>query len=676
MSFDHKLRRPVACLVIAAAVVIPATGHAQRYAWPLRVEPLVTSTFGEFREGHVHAGIDLSTGGREGLPVYAVADGYVERVRCSPFGYGKAVYLRLDDGRTAVYAHLSEFCPELDRRVRAEQMRRRLYEVDLRLEPDDVRVRRDDIVGRSGSTGAGAPHLHLELRGTDGCPFNPFDVFVLPADDVPPKFRAVAVIPLDSLARVDGMPTPAIVPVHLDEATGRYAASRPVYVQGRVGVAVEVHDLGSNGPYRRGIHLLDAFVDGETLFRVRNDRFCYERGRQVYLAYDYSLLRRTNRRFLTAYRDIGNTLASYQTFDGGSGFIYISHLSTDVHTVTVEAADDAGNRSEVNIDMIVGNPSDLIQWGKYDASTEAAGTLLCQADFWPRSAVFSISSPGPDLVGPVEVILTGPGGTKQSLPTIRRSDTQCDAFISLYPALDGTWTVRARAGIVNGDLLSGEWSYDLKFVEPSSGGQIVSKDGLARVTVPPNGAYQALYGRVISNTLSLEPPAKPIGKAYTFEPTDQPLAAKCNVRIQCADDVPTDRVGMYRYNDSDGRWRFVSRYTEPASAYELGTFALLLDDVPPKVRVLTPADGSVVPAGPVRIEIEVEDEPAGIDLDTVRTELDGKPVICEYYPPGKMLRYLSDAPLAAGEHTMRIAVRDNVGNESTARVSFTVERSS
>ena len=76
------------------------------YAWPLDVPPVLTSTFGEFRAHHFHGGIDFSTGRRLGLPVRALADGSVVRVRASGVGYGRAVYLLLDDGRTAVYAHL------------------------------------------------------------------------------------------------------------------------------------------------------------------------------------------------------------------------------------------------------------------------------------------------------------------------------------------------------------------------------------------------------------------------------------------------------------------------------------------------------------------------------------------------------------------------------------------
>ena len=100
-----------------------AGGSTGEYAWPLSLDPQLTSSFAEYRTGRFHAGIDLRTAG-VGREVFAAGDGYVSRVRCSPYGYGKAVYLQLHDGNSAVYAHLSDFYPELAAFVRAEQHRK------------------------------------------------------------------------------------------------------------------------------------------------------------------------------------------------------------------------------------------------------------------------------------------------------------------------------------------------------------------------------------------------------------------------------------------------------------------------------------------------------------------------------------------------------------------------
>jgi murein DD-endopeptidase MepM/ murein hydrolase activator NlpD len=64
--------------------------------------------------------MDLRTEQREGLPVYCVADGYVSRIKISPFGYGKAIYVTHPEGYVTVYAHLQKFNQEIDSLLRLQ----------------------------------------------------------------------------------------------------------------------------------------------------------------------------------------------------------------------------------------------------------------------------------------------------------------------------------------------------------------------------------------------------------------------------------------------------------------------------------------------------------------------------------------------------------------------------
>jgi len=100
---------------------------------------ILSATFAEFRPGHLHAGIDIKTWGRSGYRCFAVDSGTVSRIRTSPHGYGKAVYFRLHDGRTCVYAHLLKFSHVLDSLVWEEQSRTGRYETDLWPEPGSLK---------------------------------------------------------------------------------------------------------------------------------------------------------------------------------------------------------------------------------------------------------------------------------------------------------------------------------------------------------------------------------------------------------------------------------------------------------------------------------------------------------------------------------------------------------
>ncbi len=102
-----------------------------------------------------HRGIDILV--PKGSNVVAPGDGIVKEVGRGG-GLGKFVRLSHPSiGYVTTYAHLSEI-------------------------PDDIRrgrrVKRGDVVGKSGNTGLSkAPHLHYEVRDDQGRPFNPIYFF-------------------------------------------------------------------------------------------------------------------------------------------------------------------------------------------------------------------------------------------------------------------------------------------------------------------------------------------------------------------------------------------------------------------------------------------------------------------------------------------------------------------
>ena len=97
-----------ACWIMAPSVPGAADG-SHLLLWPLPFRSGCSSSFGEYRETHFHGGIDITTRRTIGWPCLAVADGRVVRIRREPGGYGRVLYLRLDDGRTAVYGHVCRF---------------------------------------------------------------------------------------------------------------------------------------------------------------------------------------------------------------------------------------------------------------------------------------------------------------------------------------------------------------------------------------------------------------------------------------------------------------------------------------------------------------------------------------------------------------------------------------
>lgn len=95
---------------------------------PLDIPPILAGTFGELRNNHFHAGIDIKTQRKEGLNVYAVADGYVSRIKVALWGYGKVIYVDHPNGYTSVYAHLSKFGNGIEEYVKDIQYKKQRYE--------------------------------------------------------------------------------------------------------------------------------------------------------------------------------------------------------------------------------------------------------------------------------------------------------------------------------------------------------------------------------------------------------------------------------------------------------------------------------------------------------------------------------------------------------------------
>ena len=70
---------------------------------PLDIPLQLSGNFGELRPNHFHSGFDFKTQKKEGLHVYASAEGYVSRIKISEIGYGKAIYITHPNGFTTVY---------------------------------------------------------------------------------------------------------------------------------------------------------------------------------------------------------------------------------------------------------------------------------------------------------------------------------------------------------------------------------------------------------------------------------------------------------------------------------------------------------------------------------------------------------------------------------------------
>ncbi|MCT4624138.1 MAG: M23 family metallopeptidase, partial [Schleiferiaceae bacterium] len=177
------LKKVWVVLCLFATQYTSAQPYPQNYfRSPLDIPLALSGTFAELRSNHFHSGIDIKTQGVEGKNVYAVAEGYVSRIKISPWGYGHAIYIAHPNGYTSVYGHLKDLVGPLGEYLEERQYARRSFSLDVYLEANELPVKKGQVVALSGNSGgSGGPHLHFELRKTSNQqPINPllfgFDV--------------------------------------------------------------------------------------------------------------------------------------------------------------------------------------------------------------------------------------------------------------------------------------------------------------------------------------------------------------------------------------------------------------------------------------------------------------------------------------------------------------------
>lgn len=190
------IRMLVCCLMFSLVASAQGNAYPQNYFRnPLAIPMLLAGNFGECRPGHFHSGIDIKTEGRENLPVFAAADGYISRIKLEPGGFGHAIYITHPNGYTTLYAHLNDFFPALQQLVHAEQYARQSWTLDMRFNPDQFPVKKGQLIAQSGNTGGStAPHLHFEIRNTQTeHPLNPQLFGFAIQDNIAPKPTAIAI---------------------------------------------------------------------------------------------------------------------------------------------------------------------------------------------------------------------------------------------------------------------------------------------------------------------------------------------------------------------------------------------------------------------------------------------------------------------------------------------------
>jgi hypothetical protein len=299
---------------------------------PLDVPLHLSGNFGELRTNHFHAGLDIKTQQQEGLKIYAVAEGYISRIKVSPFGL------------TTVYGHLRQYSKTIASYVCKEQYRLQSFSVDLFPQPNELPVTKGEVVALSGNSGgSGGPHLHFEVRETASEKLlNPllfgFDV----KDKIQPIINAVMVIPMNGSSTVNGSSKYVTLDTKVHSGKCALKSTSPVIVHGELGFAIHTMDMADGNSNRCGIYRIELKVDGLIVYAQQMDNLEFGTTRSMNAHTIYEVFKKNRSQIHRSYRLPNNMLDIYDNLvnDG-----IVTFKDDKVHQIEYKVTDIKGNVS-------------------------------------------------------------------------------------------------------------------------------------------------------------------------------------------------------------------------------------------------------------------------------------------------------------------------------------------
>lgn len=608
--------RSAATLAAALLGLAALAGDAPKptLLWPLPIREGITSSFGEYRRTHFHGGVDMRTHQEEGYACYAPADGKVARIRREPGGYGRVLYLDLDDGRTIVYGHVCRFENARlrldDALLRACERAGSSFPGDIAVEPP-VRVRAGDTVCYSGELGIGTPHLHFEVRRADE-QLDPFlEGLPLPEGMEPPRVAGITFEPQDATGAVDGGFEPVFVAATRNG--DGYRLSRPVTVSGAVDLFLSAGDhLGVPGN-TTGVPVIEASLDGVTFSKMDL--------RRISLAH----FKESPALFAPAYDRPGTNTYRLRklpwiTLTELAGDGLPRALGAEAHELSVVVSNRAGKSVR-----LTGTIRGDAKPPERRTALPGTGYNILGQELTPAGLVLRLSRSSKEGSTPVSV------GGKAIRDLLFGSNGQTTALI---PREELT---REGARVSVG---GSESSF---FVAAGPGHVTV---GNIRLNLP-DGAV---------GTASAATPAAGMPPGSAARLAVGPYCYESRATVEFPGIAPKGGVGVF------GGGIFLDRWSGKAAGFRTdGIYQLRADKSPPSFG--RPFLARIPHIDAPELRFTLGDEGAGPSIQSLAAKIDGKAVFFDYDLATRTVR-IDLSRLPGGRHTLTASVSDFLGNTS------------
>ena len=343
MSTDIKTL--VIFFLITTAICAQSEYPQDYFRKPLDITLVLSGTFGELRASHFHAGLDIKTQQKQGLNVFAAANGYVSRIKIGHYGYGKALYITHPNGYTTVYAHLQKFSDRIETYIKDCQYDKESFEIEVFPNSNELPISKSEIIAYSGNTGgSGGPHLHFEIRDNQERPINPMLFGIDVKDTKAPFVSAVYAYTKDDSSVING--SNKRVPLRLiPKKNGSYDVGK-ITAYGTIGFGITTYDKQDLAPNNNGVSNIRTFFNGNKSLEIDFKRFSFDETKHIKRLIDYQYYKERKSRIQKLFIQKNNPLSLYKNaYD--NGYIKVEDSTASVYKISIRDFD--GNETLVHI---------------------------------------------------------------------------------------------------------------------------------------------------------------------------------------------------------------------------------------------------------------------------------------------------------------------------------------
>lgn len=590
----------------------------------------LSGSLGDLRAMHFHGGLDIKTEQQVGLPVYAAADGFVSEIRVSTSGYGNGLYIKHPNGYTTVYGHLLKYEGKIEKILTKKRQEEQTFEISLKLEPNEITVKKGQIIALSGNTGgSGGPHLHFEIRNEFNNLLNPlyfgFDEI---KDNIAPQMQGIIIKPLEIDARVNQrFGRQFFYPKKLGTS---YQIPENIFAKGQIGLELMAYDKMNFNNNAYGISCIEVFVNGKESFYFHLEKIPVEDSKDINVHIDYAMEKTIGKKYQRLSVADGNDELPIYKPDENAGKLMIEPGKK--YDIEIKAWDSYENLSKLNF-TILGDTSLPKLTLK---PTKLAESIDYQVD--ENTLIVNVkNSKDPDAYCKL-----GVNGKSDSVSVSYIANNQATYLYDLRKGLPQFLEI--------GDL---QIPTNFSKIIPANK-KVKYASGNIQVDFHEKALYDTLFLEVIDKKGSFQ-----IG-----QPTI-PLREPIEVTYKPNSNYNQEKSAVYNIYGNSKKQLNTTWQGKKATfkTRELGNFAVLTDLEPPTIKPIAKDS--------TKLTFRINDELSGIK--SFKAEVNGQFVLMDYDYKKDLIWAVETDSTQYFKGDIKLIVTDNAGNTETYQSSIEEE---